>query len=101
MLETQTQSSFSLPESRLKRLGISFPFLIAPMVGISHVAFRDLIRSYLPESISPLLFTEMLSTLRIPTENLYDLPGPLTSLGESCFVPQLLGNDECGFTRPR
>lgn len=84
----------SLPPSRLNSLGVTFPFLVAPMVGISHVAFRELIRSYLPDSLHPLLFTEMLSTLRLPTENLEDLPGPLTSLGESCFVPQLLGNDE-------
>ncbi len=68
--------------------------MVAPMVGISHVAFRELIRSYLPDSLSPLLFTEMLSTLRLPHEDLSDLPGPLTSLGENYFVPQLLGNDE-------
>lgn len=83
-----------LPTSRLTRLGVNFPFLIAPMVGISHVAFRDLIRSYLPESICPLLFTEMLSTLRLPYEKWEDLPGPLTSVGETEFIPQLLGNEE-------
>jgi tRNA-dihydrouridine synthase B len=90
---TEDKSS-QLPSSRLQTLGITFPFLVAPMVGISHVAFRDLIRSYVPDSIQPLLFTEMLSTLRLPYEDLYDLPGPLTAIGESFFVPQLLGNDE-------
>lgn len=79
---------------RMSRMGVSFPFMVAPMVGLSHVAFRELIRSYVPQSLSPLLFTEMLSTLRLPYEDLHDLPGPLTSLGESCFVPQLLGNEE-------
>jgi len=79
---------------RMSRLGVSFPFMIAPMVGLSHVAFRDLIRTYVPESLSPLLFTEMLSTLRLPYEDLHDLPGPLTSTGENYFVPQLLGNEE-------
>lgn len=94
MAEAQVLTHYPQPPSRLKRLGISFPFMVAPMVGISHVAFRDLIRSYLPDSLDPLLFTEMLSTLRLPYEDLYDLPGPLTSLGESGFVPQLLGNEE-------
>jgi len=87
-------SPFSLPNHRMSQLGISFPFMIAPMVGLSHVAFRDLIRSYIPESLSPILFTEMLSTLRLPYEDMHDLPGPLTSLGETHFIPQLLGNNE-------
>jgi len=89
-------NSISVPRvsSRLQSLGVNFPFMVAPMVGISHVAFRELIRSYLPESISPLLFTEMLSTLRLPNEKWDDLPGPLTSVGESGFIPQLLGNEE-------
>ncbi|MFM8314649.1 MAG: tRNA-dihydrouridine synthase family protein [Deltaproteobacteria bacterium] len=94
MTAVSEQNFKGFPSSRLKTLGIDFPFLIAPMVGISHVAFRELVRSYLPESVSPLLFTEMLSTLRLPYEKWEDLPGPLNSLGENYFIPQLLGNEE-------
>lgn len=94
MTQVPLSSNYSLREHRMGRLGIQFPFLIAPMVGISHVAFRELIRSYLPQSLDSLLFTEMLSTLRLPYEDLSNLPGPLTSVGENYFVPQLLGNDE-------
>ena len=64
------------------------------MVGISHVAFRELIRSYTPRGLDPLLFTEMLSTRRLPTERFELQDVPMTSTGESFFVPQLLGNEE-------
>jgi hypothetical protein len=52
--------------TRFEKLGISFPFFIAPMVGISHVAFREWIRAYTPPSLFPLLFTEMISSRRLP-----------------------------------
>jgi tRNA-dihydrouridine synthase B len=78
----------------MKRLGIDFPFLIAPMVGLSHVAFRELIRSYTPPSLRPLLFTEMLSTRRLPNENLHQVDMLMCAAGERNFVPQLLGNEE-------
>ena len=91
-------TQIKLPPSRLNKLGVDFPFLIAPMVGISHVAFRELIRSYTPQSITPLLFTEMLSTLRIPSEKEEGFQGEMgslvTSTGECYFIPQLLGNEE-------
>jgi tRNA-dihydrouridine synthase B len=74
---------------------VNFPVLVAPMVGISHVAFRALVRSYLPEGASTLLFTEMLSSRRLPSERVgrtpitYVLEG-----GEPDLVPQLLANEE-------
>lgn len=74
---------------------IDFPVLVAPMVGISHVAFRALIRSYLPAGCSTLLFTEMLSSRRLPSERVGDTP--LTYVmegGERDLVPQLLANEE-------
>lgn len=80
--------------SRLASLEIDFPFLIAPMVGLSHVAFRELIRAYTPPSVQYLAFTEMLSTRRIPDEKLETTNQLKTALGERNFVPQLLGNDE-------
>lgn len=64
------------------------------MVGISHVAFRELIRSYLPVGIQSLLFTEMLSTRRIPSERLDDAISLRCAPGETGFIPQLLGNEE-------
>ena len=64
------------------------------MVGLSHVAFRELVRSYTPPNVSPLLFTEMLSTRRLPSEKL-DVTNELKIAdAESHFVPQLLGNEE-------
>jgi tRNA-dihydrouridine synthase B len=69
-------------------------FVAAPMVGISHVAFRHLIRSYCPPGVTPLVFTEMLSTRKIPSEKL-DVSNELKIAdGESRFIPQLLGNEE-------
>jgi tRNA-dihydrouridine synthase B len=97
-LETELCSgpeSFSqIPQTRLSRLNLSFPFLVAPMVGLSHVAFRELIRSYTPTGLHPLRFTEMLSTRRLPDEKLSATNELKTAPHESFFVPQLLGNEE-------
>lgn len=74
---------------------VDFPILVAPMVGISHVAFRALVRSYLPAGCSTLLFTEMLSSRRLPSERVGSTP--LTYVmegGEADLVPQLLANEE-------
>jgi tRNA-dihydrouridine synthase B len=80
--------------TKLETLGVSFPFFVAPMVNVSHVAFRELVRSYTPPSLSALLFTEMLSSRRIPNEHLEEAEALRCSVGESCFIPQLLGNEE-------
>src|SRR5688572_3116696 len=48
---------------------IDFPIVFAPMAGLSHVAFRQVVRSYLPAGVSTLLFTEMLSTRLLPDED--------------------------------
>jgi nifR3 family TIM-barrel protein len=82
------------PKTRLNRLGIDFPFLIAPMVGLTNVAFRELIRSYTPASLKVLTFTEMLSTRRLPDEKLATTNELKTAEGEEFFIPQLLGNEE-------
>lgn len=81
-------------DSRLNVLGINFPFLVAPMVGLSHVAFRELLRFYTPSQFNFLRFTEMLSTRRIPGEKLETTHQLRTAKDEAFFVPQLLGNDE-------
>ncbi len=79
---------------RLQALGVKFPYFIAPMVGISHVAFRELVRHYTPPSLEPLLFTEMISSRRLPTEHIGEVEYMRTSVGESNLIPQLLCNEE-------
>ncbi len=64
------------------------------MAGLSHVAFRQLIRSYLPANVSTLLFTEMLSTRLLPAEIVGETPQTKVAEGEDDLIPQLLGNDE-------
>lgn len=78
----------------MQKLGIKFPFMIAPMVGISHVAFRELIRSYTPVGLDSLRFTEMLSTRKLPSERLHVTRELKIAESESYFVPQILGNEE-------
>ncbi|KAB8030674.1 tRNA dihydrouridine synthase [Fluviispira multicolorata] len=80
--------------TRFKKLGIDFPFMIAPMVGLSHVAFRELIKSYIPKNLNALRFTEMLSTRRIPNEKLETTNELKIAHNETYFIPQLLGNEE-------
>ncbi len=74
---------------------VDFPVLLAPMVGLSHVAFRALVRSYLPSGASTLLFTEMLSSRRLPSERVGGTPQTyVMEGGERDLVPQLLANEE-------
>ncbi len=73
---------------------VDFPFFLAPMVGLSHVALRATARSYTPRGAQNLLFTEMLSSRRLPTERMGDRPETATEPTEINLVPQLLGNEE-------
>src|SRR5262245_51513874 len=73
---------------------VDFPVVFAPMAGLSHVAFRQVIRSYLPAGVSSLLFTEMLSTRLLPGEDVGQTPQTQVAPGEDDLIPQLLGNDE-------
>lgn len=75
-------------------VNVDFPFFLAPMVGLSHVALRVTARSYLPEGAHNLLFTEMLSSRRLPTERMGDRPETASLPDETNLVPQLLGNEE-------
>lgn len=81
-------------KQRMKHLGIEFPFMVAPMVGLSHVAFRELVRSYTPTTVKALRFTEMLSTRKLPSEKLEISNELRIAEGEEYFIPQLLGNEE-------
>lgn len=79
---------------RFEKLGVQFPYFIAPMVGISHVAFRELVRFYTPASLCPLIFTEMISSRRLPSQHVEEVDSLRTRFGESGLVPQLLCNQD-------
>lgn len=73
---------------------IDFPFFLAPMVGLSHTALRQTVAAYLPAGAHSLVFTEMLSSRRLPTERIGDRPETAFVAHEPPLVPQLLGNEE-------
>jgi len=72
---------------------INFPLTLAPMVGLSHVAFRRLLRDYLPEGARTIWPTEMLNSRRVPGENLEKTPETMRRPEETHLVPQILGNE--------
>lgn len=100
MLEPATDwAAADLPQERWAQLAargvtVDFPFFLAPMVGLSHLALRATARSYLPRDARTLTFTEMLSSRRLPTERMGDRPETATGIDEAGLVPQLLGNEE-------
>jgi len=73
---------------------LNFPLCLAPMVGLSHVALRLVIREYLPANAKTIWPTEMLNSRRLPGEDLTTTPETLRSSQESELVPQILGNEE-------
>lgn len=73
---------------------VDFPCFLAPMVGLSHTALRQTVAAYLPRGAATLLFTEMLSSRRLPAERIGDRPETTRSPDEPSLVPQLLGNEE-------
>jgi len=73
---------------------INFRFCLAPMVGLSHVAFRCLLREYMPAGRQTIWPTEMLNSRRIPSENLNTTPETKRATHETFLVPQILGNEE-------
>jgi len=64
------------------------------MVGLSHVALRETVRAYLPRGARTVLFTEMLSTRRLPTEAIGTRTETAFAPSENNLVPQILGNEE-------
>jgi len=73
---------------------VNFPLTLAPMVGLSHVALRLVVRSYLPEGATTLWPTEMLNSRRLPNEDFSKVPEILRADEETDLVPQILGNEE-------
>lgn len=78
---------------------LNFPLCLAPMVGLTHVALRRVVLDYLPENASTHWPTEMLSSRRIPDENLKTTPETLRASFERGLVPQILGNEEIAIQR--
>lgn len=82
-----------LPQT-FTRYGVNFPLFLAPMVGLTHIGLRALVRRYLPAGAHTLFPTEMLSTRRLPTQALGKTPETLKSSDELDLIPQILGNEE-------
>lgn len=73
---------------------VNFPLSLAPMVGLTHVAARAMVRRYLPEGAITFWPTEMLSSWRLPREEMGATAETLKNSDESDLVPQILGNEE-------
>lgn len=73
---------------------VNFPLTVAPMVGLSHCSFRQLLREYLPREAKTLWPSEMLNSRRIPDEKLHKIPEAMKREDESFWVPQILANEE-------
>jgi len=73
---------------------VNFPVCLAPMVGLTHVAARLMIREYLPQDAVTIWPTEMLNSRRVPSENFKITPEVMRSPIETDLVPQILGNEE-------
>lgn len=81
-------------ERPILRGAVNFPVMLAPMVGLSHVAFRSVVRDYLPTGAITPWPTEMLNSRRLPSEKFDLVPEILRSDDETHLVPQILGNEE-------
>jgi nifR3 family TIM-barrel protein len=73
---------------------VNFPVCLAPMVGLTHVAFRLALRRYLPEGAFTIWPTEMLSSRRLPNEQMNQSLETKRADSETGLVPQILGNEE-------
>ena len=73
---------------------VNFPLCLAPMVGLSHVALRQVVREYMPPHAKVIWPTEMLNSRKLPMENLSVLPESRRADHETEMVPQILGNEE-------
>ncbi len=82
----------------LKRKGlpdkVNFPVCLAPMVGLSHLGLRAVVRDYLPAGAVTIWPSEMLNSRRLPSEEQSRTPEAMTLANESVWVPQILGNEE-------
>lgn len=72
---------------------VNFPLSLAPMVGLSHVVLRLVMRSYMPEGAVTIWPTEMLNSRKLPFEDFTRVPETLRGPDETELVPQILGNE--------
>lgn len=72
----------------------NFPLCLAPMVGLTHVALRLVVREFMPEQAHTIWPTEMLSSRRLKAENLDETNETKRGPDENDLVPQILGNEE-------
>lgn len=73
---------------------INFPLTLAPMVGLSHLVLRRVVRDYLPPGARTWWPTEMLNSRRILPELMGQSPETTFGPDEDGLVPQILGNEE-------
>lgn len=73
---------------------VNFPLCLAPMVGLTHVALRLMVREYLPIDAKTIWPTEMLNSRRLPNEDFARTPETMRAPQEENLVPQILGNEE-------
>jgi tRNA-dihydrouridine synthase B len=73
---------------------LNFPLSLAPMVGLSHVGLRRLVREYMPRGSHTIWPTEMLNSRKLPIENFAIVPEVARHDSEDFLVPQILGNEE-------
>ncbi|PIU00838.1 MAG: nitrogen fixation protein NifR [Bdellovibrionales bacterium CG10_big_fil_rev_8_21_14_0_10_45_34] len=71
-----------------------FPIWPAPMVGLTHFAFRSAVRRYLPAGARLPWPTEMLNSRKLPHEKLGSNSETLFLESDSDLFPQLLANEE-------
>ncbi len=76
---------------RIRDLDIPVPLALAPMVGLSHSAFRSLVAEL---GGAGLFFTEMLSAKRLPSENETISPFLVRSAAEYPLFYQIFTSDE-------
>lgn len=88
-----------IPSTRFNKYSPT-PIMTAPMVGLTHVAARELVRSYIPDGFNCLQFTEMLSARRLPTTNINLCPQIRSFDGEPNLVAQILVTNEHRFLEP-
>lgn len=73
---------------------VNFPACLAPMVGLSHVGLRLLVRRYTPPNVQTIWPTEMLNSRRLPNEDFKKTPETFRAEFEQDLIPQILGNEE-------
>lgn len=85
-----TQGSYS-KKIVVRGLEISPPVVLAPMVGISHSAFRSLVQV---EGGVGLLFTEMLAAKRLPHDSALCSPLLIRAASEKPLIYQIIAANE-------